>query len=133
MTYTMTATNTGSLQLRNLVFSIPTVIDLACDYKSSNTSLTTTPMDPGVVLELDAVVICTGTYTFTQDDIEQPPKVVRTTANCSTAKGAQTFSSNGALVTPINSPGMRVDIQQTDCQAMVPSRARESTSRHAAD
>jgi hypothetical protein len=127
----MTATNTGSLQLRNLVFSIPTVTNLACVHKSSNLSQTEDPLTSSVVLELDAVVTCTGNYSFTQDDIEQPPKVVHTTATCSTAKGVQTFTSNDASVAPINSPAMRVDIQQTDCQAMVPSRARELTVGHA--
>lgn len=122
MTYTVTATNTGSLQLRNLSFSIPTVTDLACLYGSSNASVST-PLTPSTVLELDAVVVCTGTYNFTQDDIEAVPKVVAATATCSTAKGAQTYSSNQVTVTPLNSPAMSVDIQLADCIA--PTRARK--------
>jgi hypothetical protein len=101
------------------------VTNLTCIYKASNVSATETPLDATVTLELDAVVVCVGTYTFTQDDIEAPPKVIRSTATCSTAKGAQTFMSNDVSVTPVNTPAMRVDIQQADCQAMVPSRARE--------
>jgi hypothetical protein len=65
VTYTATAVNTGSLQLRNLVFSIPTVNDLSCNYGADAASATT-PLVSSTVLELDQVVVCTGTYTFTQ-------------------------------------------------------------------
>lgn len=69
LSHTLTATNTGSLQLRNLAFSIPTVTDLTCSYKASNVSQTEAPLDASVVLELDAIVICIGSYNFIQDDI----------------------------------------------------------------
>lgn len=122
VTYTITATNTGSLKLTNLAFSIPTVTDLACVYGTSNTSVTG-PLISSVVLELDAVVVCTGTYNFTQDDIEAVPKVVAATATCDTVKGPQTYTSNQVTVTPLNSPAMSVDIQLADCIA--PTRARK--------
>lgn len=122
MTYTITATNTGSLKLTNLAFSIPTVTDLACVYGTSNTSASTS-LTSSVVLELDAVVVCTGTYNFTQDDIEAGDKVVAATATCNTVKGHQTYTSNQVTVTPLNSPAMSVDIQLADCIA--PTRARK--------
>jgi hypothetical protein len=72
VTYTITATNTGSLQLRNLVFTLPCTpqcsspdVTLTCMYGSSNTTANTA-LDGTVTLELDQVVVCTGTYTFTQ-------------------------------------------------------------------
>jgi hypothetical protein len=72
VTYTITATNTGSLQLRNLAFTLPCTpqcsaasVTLTCNYGGSNTTATT-PLTSGVTLELDQVVVCTGSYTFTQ-------------------------------------------------------------------
>jgi len=118
LTYTITATNIGTLKLSNVSFSIPTVSDLACTYGPSNVVL-----DSSVVLQLDAVVTCTGTYTFTQDDIENPPKVVAARAASTTVKGALISGSNDVTVVPLNAPAMSVDIKTADC--VKPSRARE--------
>lgn len=118
MTYYITATNIGTLKLSSVSFSIPTINNLACTYGPSNLVL-----DNSVVLQLDAVVRCTGTYTFTQDDIENPPKVVAASAACTTVKGALISGSNAVTVVPLNAPAMTVDIKTADC--VKPSRARE--------
>lgn len=122
VTYTVTATNTGSLRLTNLAITIPTVTNLVCSYGADNTTINTA-LTSSVVLELDAVVQCVGTYTFTQDDIESPPKVVAATATSTTVKGAHTFTSNDVSVTALNAPSLRVDILTADC--IKPLRARE--------
>jgi hypothetical protein len=117
VTYTITAANTGTLQLHNVSFSIPSVTSLEC------TSSDGAPFNTSVVLALDAVVVCTGRYTFSQDDIEAPPKVVAATAACSTNVGARAFTSNDASVTALNTPSMSVDIRTAEC--IRPTRARE--------
>lgn len=114
MTYTFTATNIGTIRLRNITATIPTVNDLSCTANNS-------PFIVDSLLELDAAFVCTGTYTYMQHDLEAADKNSRVTAEVKAATGNFTFQSNEVVVTPQNNPAMTIDILTAEC--IVPTKA----------
>ncbi|HEY3311314.1 MAG TPA: hypothetical protein VGK00_06700 [Anaerolineales bacterium] len=65
VTYTLTATNTGNITLHNVTVSdVPALADFACKIGTTVVTIPVASLAPG------ASIICTGTHTITQGDLD---------------------------------------------------------------
>lgn len=118
VTYTFEATNIGTIRLRNVTVDLPTVSPLNCTRNIDGAAFTA-----GDVLELGDQFTCIGIFNFSQDNLEQPDKVIHVKAQAKASTGWFNFTSNDYTVKPINSPSLAIYILTADCTP--PTKARK--------
>ena len=88
ITYTITVTNTGNVNLTGIAVSDPMLADLDCDGVPGLPLVTS-----GLSIAVDSHIDCTGTYTVTQDDIDTNGGEDGTIDNTVTASAAEVEGS----------------------------------------
>lgn len=122
VTFKLTATNTGTLRLRNVALGIPEDINSTIVCTTDGTA-----SGPGAsVLEPGSVIQCNASLTVTTARIEAGPKTLTVSAAGSSVLGAMSSVAKSVVLQPDVRPVLTVTINAAACTKPTKAGALES-------
>lgn len=110
--FVLTAVNTGTLRLRNVLLSVPSDINDTLSCTISNTSISA---PAAAVLEPGAAITCTASLTVTTAHIEAKPKTLIVSADAQSVLGGLVPVNKSVVLTPLVRPALMVTIDAAAC------------------
>lgn len=115
---TFTAGNTGSVTLTNASFSIsPALANISCSGSAGDHAVMLAAGDSVQLpsLDVDGVLVCSGSFVFDQDMLEAADQLVLVDGTAAAGSMRISASSQQVRVAPINTPCLVVELLVQNC------------------